>query len=215
MLKIWGRRSSSNVQALMWCVGELNLPYERTDAGFIYGVVDTARLSRHESERHRADPQGRRRSAALGDRRDPPLSREPLCAGRILARGPGCACRCRQVGGMVEAERGDEFYLAGVLARRPDARREARSGSHSRGAPHPRQDISTSRSPGSPGHPISPASISPSPTSSSATASSATSTSISSGSPRPSLRRYYDALTARPAFREHVMVSYDELRDRL
>ncbi|MGI9422717.1 MAG: glutathione S-transferase, partial [Hyphomicrobiaceae bacterium] len=34
MLKIWGRKSSSNVQALMWCVGELQLPYERVDAGF-------------------------------------------------------------------------------------------------------------------------------------------------------------------------------------
>ena len=29
---------------------------------------------------------------------------------------------------------------------------------------------------------------------------------------RPALRRYYDALTARPAFREHVMMSYEELR---
>ena len=28
----------------------------------------------------------------------------------------------------------------------------------------------------------------------------------------PALRRYYDGLTARPAFREHVMVSYDDLR---
>ncbi len=28
----------------------------------------------------------------------------------------------------------------------------------------------------------------------------------------PNLRRYYDALTARPAFQEHVMVSYEELR---
>lgn len=29
---------------------------------------------------------------------------------------------------------------------------------------------------------------------------------------RPGLRHYYDALTTRPAFREHVMVSYEELR---
>jgi len=29
---------------------------------------------------------------------------------------------------------------------------------------------------------------------------------------RPALRRYYDALVARHAFREHVMVSYEELR---
>ena len=41
MLKIWGRKSSSNVQALMWCVGELQLPYERFDAGFKYGQTDT------------------------------------------------------------------------------------------------------------------------------------------------------------------------------
>ncbi len=41
MLKIWGRKSSSNVQALMWCVGELGIAYERIDAGFIYGQVDT------------------------------------------------------------------------------------------------------------------------------------------------------------------------------
>ena len=41
MLKIWGRQSSSNMQALMWCVGELGLEFDRTDAGFTYGVVDT------------------------------------------------------------------------------------------------------------------------------------------------------------------------------
>ena len=41
MLEIWGRRSSSNVQALMWCVGELGLEHTRQDAGFIYGVTDT------------------------------------------------------------------------------------------------------------------------------------------------------------------------------
>ena len=33
MLTIWGRKTSSNVQALMWCIGELGLPYERHDAG--------------------------------------------------------------------------------------------------------------------------------------------------------------------------------------
>jgi len=41
MLKVWGRRSSSNVQALMWWLGELNLAYERIDAGLTYGLVDT------------------------------------------------------------------------------------------------------------------------------------------------------------------------------
>jgi glutathione S-transferase len=41
MLTVWGRASSSNVQALMWCIGELGLPVKRIDAGFKYGVVDT------------------------------------------------------------------------------------------------------------------------------------------------------------------------------
>ena len=29
----------------------------------------------------------------------------------------------------------------------------------------------------------------------------------------PNLRRYYDALRERPAFQEHVMLSYEELRE--
>lgn len=40
MLKVWGRKSSSNVQAVMWCIAELGLDHERVDAGHIYGVVD-------------------------------------------------------------------------------------------------------------------------------------------------------------------------------
>lgn len=41
MLTVWGRKSSSNVQALMWCIGELGLSHERIDAGFKYGINDT------------------------------------------------------------------------------------------------------------------------------------------------------------------------------
>lgn len=42
MIKVWGRVSSSNVQAVMWCLAELDLDYSRLDAGFTYGVVNTA-----------------------------------------------------------------------------------------------------------------------------------------------------------------------------
>ncbi|MGH1353339.1 MAG: glutathione S-transferase family protein [Methyloligellaceae bacterium] len=42
MLKIWGRKTSSNVQALMWCIGELGLEYQRIDIGHIYGGTDTS-----------------------------------------------------------------------------------------------------------------------------------------------------------------------------
>lgn len=39
MLKIWGRNNSSNVQKVMWAVGELALPHQRVDAGGAFGLV--------------------------------------------------------------------------------------------------------------------------------------------------------------------------------
>ena len=41
MLKIWGRTNSVNVKKAMWCVEELGLPCERTDAGMQFGIVNT------------------------------------------------------------------------------------------------------------------------------------------------------------------------------
>lgn len=40
-ITLWGRKSSSNVQAVLWCLRELNLPVRRIDAGLTYGVTDT------------------------------------------------------------------------------------------------------------------------------------------------------------------------------
>lgn len=37
MLKIWGRKTSSNVQKAMWAVGELKLAHERIDVGGSFG----------------------------------------------------------------------------------------------------------------------------------------------------------------------------------
>jgi glutathione S-transferase len=37
MLKIWGRKTSSNVQKAMWAIGELKLPHERIDVGGSFG----------------------------------------------------------------------------------------------------------------------------------------------------------------------------------
>lgn len=37
MLKIWGRRNSVNVQKVLWCAAELDLPFERVDAGLQFG----------------------------------------------------------------------------------------------------------------------------------------------------------------------------------
>ncbi|AJO77400.1 glutathione S-transferase family protein [Pseudomonas sp. MRSN 12121] len=41
MLKIWGRKNSSNVRKALWCAEELGLAYEAVDAGGAFGVVDT------------------------------------------------------------------------------------------------------------------------------------------------------------------------------
>jgi glutathione S-transferase len=41
MLSVWGRKSSSNVQAVMWCIAELGLDYRRHDVGHSYGGNDT------------------------------------------------------------------------------------------------------------------------------------------------------------------------------
>jgi glutathione S-transferase len=40
MLKIWGRRSSANVQKVLWLVGELDLPHQHVPAGGDFGGLD-------------------------------------------------------------------------------------------------------------------------------------------------------------------------------
>jgi len=39
-LKIWGRANSVNVQKVLWCLAELDLAYERIDAGMAFGKND-------------------------------------------------------------------------------------------------------------------------------------------------------------------------------
>jgi glutathione S-transferase len=41
MLIVYGRATYSNVQAVMWTIGELGLAYERLDYGHVYGGLDT------------------------------------------------------------------------------------------------------------------------------------------------------------------------------
>ncbi|MCU1729068.1 glutathione S-transferase [Pseudomonas sp. 7P_10.2_Bac1] len=41
MLKVWGRKNSSNVRKVLWCIEELALAYEREEAGGAFGVVDS------------------------------------------------------------------------------------------------------------------------------------------------------------------------------
>lgn len=41
MLTVWGRKTSSNVQAVMWGIAELGLEYHRHDVGHRFGGTDT------------------------------------------------------------------------------------------------------------------------------------------------------------------------------
>lgn len=40
MLKIWGRKNSTNVRKVLWCAQELGLEYESVDAGGAFGLVN-------------------------------------------------------------------------------------------------------------------------------------------------------------------------------
>src|ERR1700759_2353944 len=59
-LKIWGRSNSVNVQKVLWCLSELNLAYERIDAGMQFGRND-------EPEYLAMNPNGRVPSLVEGD----------------------------------------------------------------------------------------------------------------------------------------------------
>jgi len=42
MLRIWGRKNSSNVRKALWCAEEAGLAFERLDAGGVFGLVNEA-----------------------------------------------------------------------------------------------------------------------------------------------------------------------------
>ncbi|MEX0338300.1 MAG: glutathione S-transferase N-terminal domain-containing protein, partial [Arenibacterium sp.] len=41
MLTVYGRATSSNVQLVMWAIGELGLAHDRLDFGHLHGGLDT------------------------------------------------------------------------------------------------------------------------------------------------------------------------------
>ena len=46
MLKVWGRKTSVNVQKVMWTVAELSLAHERIDAGGPFGGLETVEYTK-------------------------------------------------------------------------------------------------------------------------------------------------------------------------
>ncbi len=211
MLTVWGRKTSSNVQALMWCIGELGLPYRRHDAGHRYGGTDTPEFLA-------MNPNGT--VPVLRDGDGEPLW-ETGAILRYLATSYGPAAfwpasppARAQIDKWAEwskinvalgftapifwavvrtAPAAQDPAAIGRAVARLDAVLDIAEAQLSRnaflaGAAFTLADIQF-------GHVLYryfDISI--------------------ERPPRPALRRYYDALATRPAFREHVMVSFEELR---
>lgn len=211
MLSVWGRRTSSNVQALMWCIGELRLSYVRHDAGHRYGGTDTPEFLA-------MNPNGT--VPVLRDGGEEPLWETGAIlrylAGRYgaapfwPAEGPARArvdkwAEWSKVNVTLSftapifwrvvrtAPRDQDPAAIGQAVAKLDKLLDIAEAQLSRGAFLAGDNFTLADVQF--GHvlfryfdiPIT-------------------------RQDRPALRRYYDALTARPAFREHVMVSYEALR---
>jgi glutathione S-transferase len=211
MLTIWGRKTSSNVQALMWCVGELDLPYERRDAGHRYGGTDT-------KEFLAMNPNGTVPVLRDGDVE---LVWETGAILRYLAARYGAApfwpgdgpARARidkwAEWAKINVTLGFTAPIFWKVVRTAPAQQDRQAirqaienldkfldiaeAQLSRGAFLVGEDFTLADIQF--GHVLFRYFDIPIPR-----------------QERPALRRYYDLLTARPAYREHVMVSYEELR---
>ncbi len=210
-LTVWGRRSSSNVQALMWCIGELGLAYERHDAGHIYGVVDTPAF-------RAMNPNGT--VPVLRDGDDEPLWETGAILRYLAARHAGDDFWPADPAARAQVDKWAEWAKINVTLgfTMPIFWRVVRT------APSARDPVAIAEA-----------------VAKFDTILDLAEAQLARGGflagdrftladiqfghvlyryfdiaiarrDRPVLQRYYDALTARPAYREHVMVPYDELR---
>ena len=133
MLKVWGRKSSSNVQALMWCIAELGLSYERVDAGLMYGVNNTPEYLAKNPNGTVPTFQDGDNETLVGERRHSAISVRAVWPRSFLAKRPGIKSKRGQVGGMVQAEYCAEIHRTCVLAGCPHSAIQTRPGRHSSG----------------------------------------------------------------------------------
>ncbi len=195
----------------MWCIGELGLPYDRVDAGLTYGIVDTP-------EYLAMNPNGTVPTIQDGD--NPPIwetgailrylsdryAPEDFWPSDLVARaGVDKWAVWAKINVAIK-------FTAPVfwrVVRTPPSKRDPAAIEAALHALDKYLDIAEARLATQPY----------------LVGASFTLADIQFGhclfryfdidiarSPHPAIRRYYDALTERPAFREHVMVSYEELR---
>jgi glutathione S-transferase len=211
MLTVWGRKTSSNVQALMWCIGELGLAYERHDAGLRYGGTDTPSFLA-------MNPNGT--VPVLRDGAGEPIW-ETGAILRYLAAHYGSApfwprddvARARidqwAEWAKINITLGFTAPIFWRVVRTAPADQDPVAISQAVAKLDKLLDIAEAQ--------LSRAAF--------LAGDDFTLADIQFGHvlfryfdipiarrPRPTLRRYYDSLATRPAFREHVMVSYEELR---
>lgn len=210
-ITVWGRKSSVNVQLVLWTLDELGLDFDRVDAGFIYGVVDTADFCKMNPNRL---------VPVLIDGDASPIF-ESAAILRYLARRygndnfwPKDAVACAQVDKWAEWAKwniGHAFIMTVFygLVRTP-----ANEINHD-AITLALRDLEKALA-------MADARLA---TSIYIASSQFTLADIALGyclfryydidvvrAELPNLRRYYDLLSSRPAFQRHVMVSYDELR---
>lgn len=211
MLEVWGRKSSSNVQALMWCIGELGLPYQRHDVGHRFGGTDS-------DEFYALNPN--RTIPVLRDGDLPPLWETSAILRYLANRYAPDEFWPADLIARTHVDRWMEWSKLNVallftapifwrVVRTPAAERDPAAIGQALQAFENKLMIAEQRLAGQTflaGDTFSAADI-------------------QFGhvlyryydididrQPLPNLRSYYDRLTERPAFREHVMVSYEELR---
>ncbi|MCA4824597.1 MAG: glutathione S-transferase family protein [Serratia rubidaea] len=211
MLEVWGRKSSSNVQALMWCIGELGLPYQRHDVGHRFGGTDS-------DEFYALNPN--RTIPVLRDGDLPPLWETGAILRYLANRYAPDEFWPADLIARTHVDRWMEWSKLNVallftapifwrVVRTPAAERDPAAIDQALQAFENKLMIAEQRLAGQTflaGDTFSAADI-------------------QFGhvlyryydididrQPLPNLRSYYDRLTERPAFREHVMVSYEALR---
>lgn len=213
MLTIWGRRSSFNVQKVLWLAGELGLEYEHVLAGGQFGLLDTAAF-------RAMNPHGK--VPVLRDGETTVWESHAILrylaardgAGRFWAEDP--AQRAGDDGWMDWAQTAlQPAFLTGVFwgyYRTPEAQRDEAAVTRAIAATHAclgQLDRALADRPYLGGEALGLADI---------PAGTALYRYFELDIPHPPmahLQGWYERLQARPAYREHVMVPFDELRGRL
>ena len=211
MLKIWGRKTSSNVQAVMWGVGELGLAYQRFDLGHRFGGLDTPDFLA-------MNPNGAIPVLVDGD--DPPIWESAAILRYLAARYGAAPFWPEDPAARAQVDKWAEWAKVNVS----DAFTAPIFWRVVRTAPQDRNPAAIARGIANLARvfDIAEAQLA---RHAHLAGEAFTLADVAFGHvlyryydieidrpDHPAIARYYKALTERPAFREHVMVSYEELR---